>query len=416
MPSPRVRREQVLGLLAPLRNNRGVALLIAIFSLMLMVFIANEVSYDTTIEYLIASQQVNRLKAYYAAKAGVEFSLLRISVYKKILATFGDQLKGNTAMLDPVWQFPFSWPPLMPGEMNSADKDKINSAVKESTMDASFSSTISSEGQKIDVNDLGAFLPEGKGFRDATRLQILKIFQNQMETDDGFRKKYGGTNFEEVVNNITDWVDEDSESLNGGDEKRYYPDIRSDFIPPNTPFKTVDELHMVAGMKEDFFKVLKDRITVYGTKGLNVNYATREVLKSFDVRMTDEVVNNIMKRRNNPQEGPFKDTTDFYNFLDGQGVRLDRNAKNQIPLLFGPEFNFRIQSTGIFANSRREITAVVYDYDNVSQNYSNWVQSSSAQNTATPGAAPSTATQGQPTAPKIQTGKGRPTIVYWQEN
>ncbi len=400
---------------APFRNQRGVALLIAIFSLMMMVFVANEVSYDATIEYLVASQQVNRLKAYYAAKAGVEISLLRLLVYKKVLAALGDTLQGNTAMLDPIWQYPFSWPPTLPVDSNSSDKDKIASSVKESWMDASFSATIASEGNKIDVNDLSAFMPDGKGIRDATKTQLLKIFANQMELDEKFRKKYGGTNFEEVVNNMIDWVDEDNESLNGGDEKRYYPDIRSDFIPPNLPFKSIDELHMVAGMKEDFFKLLKNRITIYGTKGINVNYASGDVIKSLDIRITDEVIKNLMKRRNSQQEGgPFKDENDFYGFLDGQGVRIDRNS-TKIPLFFGPEFNFRINSTGVYANSKRDITAIVFDYDNVRERYVDWMNKTQQQGSTTT-TTPTPAASGGASSIKMQAPKGRPTIVFWLEN
>lgn len=404
---------------APLRNQRGVALLIAIFSLMLMIFIANEVSYDATVEYLVASQQINKLKAYYAAKAGVEISLLRILIYKKILAALGDNLKGNEAMLDPVWQIPFSWPPMLPDSLSSADKESIEKSMKESTMDGKFVATIVSEGNRIDINDLGAFMPEGKGLRDATRAQILKIFLNQMETDDKFRRKYGGTNFEEIVNNMIDWADEDNESLNGGDEKRYYPDVRSDFIPPNRAFRTIEELNMVAGMREDYFRILRDRITVYGTKGINVNYATANVLKALDPRVTDEVVAKIMKRRNDMNEGgPFKDDNDFYGFLDGQGVRIDRASPNRIPLFYGPEFNFRINSTGIFANSTREITAITFDMESVKDRYISWVNSTQAgggqPGTATPGATPSTAAA--PAASKGKPPTGKPTVVYWYEN
>ncbi|MCB0411551.1 MAG: hypothetical protein KDD22_03445, partial [Bdellovibrionales bacterium] len=95
----------------PLKNNRGMALLMALMAVMLMTFIAMEVSYDTNVEYLIASQQVNRLKAYYAARAGVEISLLRIVIYKQIMATWGPSLGENKTLLDPVWSMPFMWPP-----------------------------------------------------------------------------------------------------------------------------------------------------------------------------------------------------------------------------------------------------------------------------------------------------------------
>lgn len=404
----------------PLRNQRGVAMLIAIFSLILMVFLANEVSYDATVEYLVASQQVNRLKAYYAAKAGVEISLLRILIYKKILSAFADQIKGNEAMLDPVWQLPFSWPPMLPDDLSSNDKDNIQQSIKDSTMDGKFVAQISSEGNKIDINDLGAFMPEGKGIRDATKKQILKIFQNQVETNDDFRKKYGGTNFEEVVNNMIDWADEDNESLNGGDEKRYYPDAHSDFIPPNKPYKTVEELRMVAGVTEDFYNLLKDRITVYGTKGINVNYSGADVIKSIDYRITDDVVNKIMQRRNNPQQGgPFKDDNDFYGFLDQQGVRIEPNQRSLIPLFYGPEFNFRITATGLYSNSTREITAITYDYDNVRERYVSWLNQIQSQQTGGSNPQPnsSPAPGAAPTGPpKLQPPKGRPSVVYWREN
>ncbi|MEO0337544.1 MAG: hypothetical protein AAF202_14205, partial [Pseudomonadota bacterium] len=126
----------------PVRNQKGVALMMAIFATSLMIFLAVEVSYDTNVEYMVASQQVNRLKAYYAAKAGAEMSLLRILIYKKAMAQFGDQLKGNESMLDPIWQMPFAWPPIFPEDLSDIDKDLINSAVEKSTFDGQFLATI----------------------------------------------------------------------------------------------------------------------------------------------------------------------------------------------------------------------------------------------------------------------------------
>ena len=46
----------------PHKNNKGIAILIAIFSLGILTFIALEVSYETNVEYVVASQKVNRLK------------------------------------------------------------------------------------------------------------------------------------------------------------------------------------------------------------------------------------------------------------------------------------------------------------------------------------------------------------------
>ncbi len=413
-----MKRKITLNLSRPLRNNRGVAMLLAIFSLILMISIAVEVSYDSSVEYLVAAQQVNRLKAYYNAKSGVEISLLRILLYKKAMATFGKDLGKNASMLDPIWQFPFAWPPVVPAEASSVDKDQIQTAVKDSTIEGSFVATIASEGSRIDINDLGAFGEEGKKIREATKKQILEIFTGQLEHDEEFRKEYSNFKFDELVNNITDWIDEDAESLNGGDEKGQYPDVRSEFIPPNKPFKTLEELHMVAKMDDKLFALLAPRITVYGVKGINVNYATADVIKSLDSRITDEMIQKIMKRRSTPDEGGlFGSADDFYDFVKNLGVDIKPKGETPaIPILTGTEFNFRITSTGIYANSTREITAITYDFENVKQQYIKFINSSDKKDDGkkeedkkddkTQTAAPA--------APAIP--KGRPAVVYWSEN
>ena len=109
--------------LKSVQNQKGMAMIIAIFSLMLLVFIATEVSYETQVEYTSASQDVNRLKSYYAAKAGIEISLLRVLIYKKALASLGSVLPDDQkSMLDPIWSFPFAWPPVVPDDLATAEK------------------------------------------------------------------------------------------------------------------------------------------------------------------------------------------------------------------------------------------------------------------------------------------------------
>ena len=221
-----------------LRKRSGVAILICLFAIMLLVFVATEVSYDTSVEYIVARQQVNRLKAYYAAKSGVEISLLRILIYKKAVAALtevaGDAASEQMAMLDPVWQMPFSWPPLLPDDVTGMDRTNVEDIVKESSLDSQYLATIESEGGKIDINDLGAV---SKPLREATKAQILKIFTTEVENNDDFRTKHRDARFDELVNNMMDWVDDNDESLNGGSERDKY-ETRSDFIPPNAPFKT----------------------------------------------------------------------------------------------------------------------------------------------------------------------------------
>ena len=416
-----------------LGNQRGVALLIAIFSITLLTFLAMEVAFETNVEYISSGQEVNRLKAYYAAKGAVEMSLLRISIYKKALATFGEQLGDKKNMLDPIWQFPFAWPPSahLPKDISGVEASQIKSVEKESLMKGTqYLATISSEGSRIDLNDLGS---ASKTLREATKKQILQIFERRLETDNDFSNQYGSFEFERLVNNMVDWVDEDRESLNGGDEASAYsnleldPEFNRDFLPPNQPFKTLKELHMVAEMNDDFYEMLKERVTTFGTKGVNVNYASQDVLKSLDPNLTEEALKSILERRDNPDlGGPFKNEDDFISFIS-QWVNKDDFNPAKIPLIFDAELNFRIQATGTFGKSAREITVVTYDFDqNMERLISFLDKENKKKNEDESNQDPDS---GQGTDPndeqekkkkedakkEIKVPKGRPRVVYWHE-
>jgi general secretion pathway protein K len=429
MPKGKIRQMKIL---TPLSNSRGVALMMAIFIMTILTFLAVEVSYRTSIENNIASQGVSRIRAYYAARAAIELSLFRIHLYKKALAAFGDKLGQAQYMLDPLWQFPFMWPPVLPDEIHGVDKAQIESVVKESSMKASYSVAIESEGGRIDVNDLGA---DSKELVKATRQQILQVFQAEVDSNEKFAKRYGSFNFEELVNNMIDWVDDDSQSLNGGAEKGYYPDFKSDAVPPSAPFKTLKEMHMVAGMTDELFEVLAKRVTVYGSKGINVNYSVKEVLKSLDPQLTDEIVDKIIKRRSNSNEGgPFQSTDDFYKFIESLGVRTASFNPAKIPLTFDAELNFRIRATGIFGRVSRDIEVVTFDFDNIKERYIE-ILTKAEKDEKTGGDHEAESGNGEGKAPvknengtdppdknnpakktKLNAPKGRPAIVYWNEN
>lgn len=408
-----------------LRSQAGMALMIALFAITLMGIVISEVTYDTSVDYVVANHQVNRLKAYYAAKSAVELSLLRIMLYKQAVVAFGDSLGANKGMLDPIWAFPFMWPPTAAfnKDMTDVDKSSIEAVVKESFMQAQYSVSISPEGGKIDINDLGSPV---KALKQSMIKQVVKVFLSEVERNEDFAREYRGYNFEELVNNIADYVDEDKQGLNGGDESSPYRDISEPGVemPPNRSLRTVDELHMVGGMTDVFYNILAPRVTVHGTKGINVNFADKDTLMSLDITMTEEAVTKAMARRSNPKEGgPFKNEQDFLGFISNYGVNVKTIQESKVPLLFDIEFNFRIQATGVSQNVKRDITVVTYDFPNLANRFAEMLDKQDKENDPNnPAGSPG---GGNPQTPnstpadafkKIQAVKGRPTVVSWEEN
>lgn len=397
----------------------------ALFTTMVLIVIAMEIMYQTTVEAKISSQGVNQLKAYYAAKSAAELGLFRVYLYRKAVADFGDSLP-DTTMLDLIWNFPFQWPPPKMDELSMVAKDQIDKAVKASQMQGTYAMTIESEGAKIDINDLAS---PSKVLAETVRAQILQLFQARLATDEEFAESYRGYDFNKLVNNLTDWIDDNKESMNGGDERSEYGDIGSEFLPPNQPFKTLGELHMVANMTDELFSMLAPQVTVYGVKGININHASREILMSLHGSITEDVANKIIEGRQNPTRGPFKNLEDFVNFATILGVPADAfmDGKDaRMPLIFDPEFNFRIRATGISGKVQRDITAIAYDFNSVKARLGEILKQQAekdkgAANPQTPPPAPADPnapggkTQTSKDKKKIEVPKARPTVVYWTE-
>lgn len=404
-----------------LEQPRGVAILMVLFFLIFMVFLVTSVSYDTIVEYSSASRRISRLKARYAAKAGVEISLLRIHLYRKAKALLGSKLGGQAQQLDVIWNFPFAWPltDFLPDDVSLADKSFISGIEEKSAMDASYTTQISVEGSRIDINDLGA---DSKGLQKSTRQQILNIFLREIEFNEKFREKYEDFDFEMLLNNMVDWVDRDQQSLNGGSERDQYYDIEEidfssfneDFYPPNEPFKTLDEIHMVAMMEDELFDVIKDRITIFGSKGVNINYASKEVLLSLDPQMSEEVASKVISRRQSPElGGPFKTEKEFLTFISNvEDSLVDTSTFNEegIPLLFETSYTFRISSIGQFANSIQEIVVITYDFEATKNQLLNIFEKEDQESQGS-----SSARDNSNKNKKKDIPKGRPRVVYWEE-
>jgi general secretion pathway protein K len=402
-----------------LNQESGVALMMAIFTVTLLSVFAIELMYESGVEYAVTAHSVNQVKAYYAAKSGTEISLLRILFYRKAMAMFSDKLP-NPSLLDSIWKIPFAWPPVGLEAVGAVDKDQIRSAVKLSQMKDQFFATIESESSKIDINDLAS---PSKAVADATRQQLTQIFEAKLSSDDKFGERYRGYDIAKLLNNIADWVDDDKESRNGGDESGAYSDrSTSGFLPPNQPFKTLQELHQVADMNDDIYELFEPRITVYGARGVNVNYASKEVLMSLTPQITEERANQIMAGRDSdPNRGPFKDEKDFVQFLNTLGVSgnpFREGEELRIPLFFDAEHNFRIVSNGISGKITKTIVAVTFDTDSVKSRLKQLMAPPKTQEPTPSGqaSAPTPTPAPAAAAPQPKVPNERPQIVYWNEH
>lgn len=404
------------------KSQKGVALLLAVTSLLLMVWIASEVSTDSTIEYVVNSQEINRIKAYYSARSSLDLALLRVKVYQQ--ASRMNLPPGFSQQLNQLWSFPFAWPLPITEDTNLATKDELESATKESLFDGQYLHTITDEGSKIDVNDLAS---PSKTLREITKKQILTIFESKLQNDDKFREQYQNFNFTELVNRISDWMSEKNSSENGGDKRQPFQGLGENY-PPNRGFRTLDEMRLVPGMTEEFFNLLSPSVTIYGSKAINPNTANQDVLKSLDTGMSAEAVKEILDRRDDSEKGgPFKGSTseecrkDFKTFAESAGARLTPEFE-KIPFQCDSVVNFKIEAIGMTGSGKgavqKKITAYVMNTQNAAATVKSYLdkekkeedEAAGIQQPPPSGPGPTSPTKSQDPLPK-----GKPRIVYWTE-
>ena len=155
--------------------------------------------------------------------------------------------------------------------------------------------------------------------------------------------KYDSGDFQDLLNNLADWVDPDNKSRSGGSEET----LEEGKYPLNRSFLVLEEIKKTPGMTEEIYRVLKPHITVYGIKGLNINYVGKDVLLALD--LSEDLVRDILSRiqRGGEFYKPFVDLKSFCTYLSERGSPLCANLEERFETLnmlkFNTALHFRIQ-------------------------------------------------------------------------
>jgi general secretion pathway protein K len=264
------------------KRQRGVALLMVLVALTILG--AMTADFMETNEVYLANtvNQRDSLKAEYLARSGVNLSRLLLSVQP----LFGKSLAF------PFWQYadlviaPFSDPE--GGGM--ADMVGLNLAGAEGmgVEGGDFAVTIVDEDSKINVNLVG-----DERLRDRM-VQQLAMLTAPEEYDSIFDRMLEGGGYaerEEVICELIDWADPDEDlcDMSGSEDPSYYQSLDAEYERKNAPFDSLDELHYVKGIDDDFWTAFVDPdptdpeqrvLTVWGKGKVNVNSAPAQVLFS----------------------------------------------------------------------------------------------------------------------------------------
>lgn len=285
------------------RSERGVALILVLGSIAIMTVMLTEFQDEATSELSSTLADRDALKAEYLAKSGVNLARLLISaepVIRQGLAIFSLGLGQKPAQV-PVWEFSDR----ILGAFN--DKEGLADFAILTGTDISKGKNLGIEGGRFDVDIVDEdsklnvnVAARGDPFTQ-TRLaqQLLALMAgdqysplfDQRDRDDNFTDRAA------VCGAIIDWADAD-EDMNACDPRTAAPTSRATedisyqllkkpYFRKNAAYDSLDELHLVRGIGDDFWATFVDPepqkpqkrvITVWGQGSVNVNTANAMTL------------------------------------------------------------------------------------------------------------------------------------------
>jgi general secretion pathway protein K len=288
------------------RRQRGAALIMVLGSLTILSVMLSEFQEEMSSEFANALSDRDALKAEYAAKSAINLSRLLIASEPTVRQAAGLLLsmmnKGGKPPQIPIWAFA----PQILGAFNDGEgaarfKTLGNFDVSQGSglgLDgAGFEVTIVDEDAKIGLN---AAARSSFGARDVGR-QLMGLMTGPQYDPLFERRGMDGdyaTRFE-VCGAIIDWVDanQDAENCdptstapNMGPEDSYYRNLRDPYLRKNAPFDSLDELHLVRGVSDDFWATFIDpkpedpssrTVSVWSQGKININTTSPRTLLAY---------------------------------------------------------------------------------------------------------------------------------------
>lgn len=381
----------------PLQNQRGVAMMMAMITMLLMTILAAELIYETSVYNGIVFRQVETLRARMLARSGLRLALLQVRAAKKAAGMAKGMGMGDSAnsLVDQLWQTPLILPPPVPPGAGGIETTAITEFNKELNLQGTISINITGENSRVSLNEIiyGRSTSTSTGTATGTststatstavdtaesrqkelqtaRTALVEIvdslLQKRRETDEKFADRTSNLNGQILVGNLLAWMDPNT-PMDGEnrDKLEYYNRHDPPYSPKEAPLVHESEIFMVKGFDDEIARIFQDNFTTQFTNAVNVNDATPLLLQALIPELNANDAELIVKRRNDEtQGGKFKSEQEFWAFLETIGDFSQSKARlqNQGKKLLGSETAYRVTVTGTSGGVTKTWVALVGPY------------------------------------------------------
>ena len=362
--------------------NRGAALLTVLVAIMVISIMLFEFQYASQVEQKLAHNELNQLQAYYLAKSGVRFGLLRVVLFARAnkdpaINRLASQNPQVASFINAIWSMPLpAFPPNQSkiDQLTASDRQSAENLLKQTKItDGKSTHVISDESSKINLNDLmvptamrdqridfRADTPQGH-FWYTGRL-LINLIENFIRESENAAEEYGDLRPEELVYDIMDWVTPGDTRFQGSDKDAFYEKQLPPYKAKRNRFYTLNELRLVRGVNERLYNKLRPLVTVYADQGkININTTSREdFYRALLPSIRPDDVKKILEERD--RRGGWSSESEFAEFIKSTfgGADFDKlyPNKNEYPFAVTSQ-SFMIEAMGQLDRNKSAIQKII---------------------------------------------------------
>ena len=383
--------------LSNLKNERGIAMLLVMSSLVFLTILLATFSYDTELNRIRTSNIQEKLNAKLNAESGLKFALAKLKIYQLLINKLERNARVKSivkpGMMESLILQPFMYPIPLLKEMNIIQKAAIREFEESVLIQGSVNVIISKVSGFINPNNMIIrrsnrvrrryvdIVGNEKAKRDltppASMIQdrlidlLTKLIKEKKDKDEEFASKHEDISPFNLVQELRFYISS-KRNITYDISSHFQPIYDSKGITPkHAPLNSLDELYLLAGWTDDIVDLVKDHLTVHESSTIQVNEMNEEQLTGIFPEIEKEQVKEFFIYRDGNEEleeesHPFSSTNEFKGFLVnnlGLSEEIYRQRVEEL-LMAGIHFDttgklYKVVSTGEFNRAKYKITAFI---------------------------------------------------------
>lgn len=385
-----------------LKSQSGVAIMMIMTSILILMAIYGEFTFESKISRIKATNLLDRSQAKLLAESGLQLAVTRLRLYKEAYNYV--QNNANAAavpvqLINQLWEVPFMFPIPVGKGANRAFIDTVDKFTKETFLDGQMSVNIQNISNRMNLNLLrndmtkmgsttGSAGGGSNGMPDNSILDmsdqaimndvsidqtlyfILKrLVDEKKEKDETFADRYGSINYQEMMSNLKYYMSDFGSMMQDpmvGEAETNFQQAK--ITPKFGPFSSASELYSVPGWNDELIELIKNEFSVYPNTQIDFNKLTANMFKILIPNVNDNDIKEFFLWRDDPEQPKQVNSLDDFKKYVVMQERLisedqfnDRmNKFQQKGITFGANPNlFKVVSEGTYNRSVYTLVAYV---------------------------------------------------------